>query len=460
MKVAMPQLGESVTEGTIGRWLKQPGEAVEKYEPLVEVTTDKVNAEIPSPYAGVLEEITAQEGETVHVGAQIAVIAAAGDGATRGEAAGTASAPASTTAQVAAGSGAVATAAPPASAPAGAATTNGAGAGHATGGRRRFTPLVLHLAEQHDIPLEDLGRLDGSGLGGRVTKNDVLRYIEARPAGAPAAAPAPSPAPMEQPAAIPAPAPAVQSVVPLAPAASATQPAPGELVPLTPMRRAIAEHMVRSVATSPHAWTMVEVDVTGLVRYRAAQKEEFARREGFPLSYVPFFIEAVVGALKAFPALNASWAEQGIQLKREINIGVAVALEHQQGLVVPVIKHADERNIVGLARAVNDVVARARAGKLTVDDMQGGTFTVNNPGTFGSILSQPIINQPQAGILTMEAIVKRPVVVSDGDGDSIAIRSMMNVCLSFDHRVLDGLTAGQFLADLKRRLETFSGSAG
>jgi 2-oxoisovalerate dehydrogenase E2 component (dihydrolipoyl transacylase) len=257
------------------------------------------------------------------------------------------------------------------------------------------------------------------------------------------------------------PAPATQPA-PLMPAAAmgAAQPAAGELVALTPMRRAIAEHMVRSVATSPHAWTMVEVDVTGLVRYRAAKKEEFARREGFPLSYVPFFIEAVVGALKAFPVLNASWTEQGIQLKREINIGVAVALENQQGLVVPVIRHADERNIVGLARAVNDVVARARAGKLTVDDLQGGTFTVNNPGTFGSILSQPIINQPQAAILTMEAIVKRPVVISGDDGDSIAIRQMMNVCLSFDHRVLDGLTAGLFLADLKRRLETFSGSAG
>ena len=231
---------------------------------------------------------------------------------------------------------------------------------------------------------------------------------------------------------------------------------PGELVPLTPMRRAIAEHMVRSLATSPHAWTMVEVDMTAVARYREAQKEEFARREGVPLSYVPFFIEAVVGALKEYPVLNSTFREGGIELKREINIGVAVALENQQGLVVPVIKRADEKNIVGLARAVHDLATRARANRLTLEDMQGGTFTVNNPGTFGSVLSQPIINQPQAAILTMEAIVKRPVVVED----MIAIRAMMNVCLSFDHRILDGLTAGQFLASIKRRLEGFTGTAG
>jgi 2-oxoisovalerate dehydrogenase E2 component (dihydrolipoyl transacylase) len=230
------------------------------------------------------------------------------------------------------------------------------------------------------------------------------------------------------------------------------------------MRKAIAEHMVRSLATSPHAWTMVEVDMTALARYRAARKEEFARREGFALSFVPFFIEATVGALQEFPVLNATFvpagdgAGAGIRLQREINIGVAVAVE--AGLLVPVLKRADEKNIVGLARALDDLVARARAGKLTMDDLQGGTFTVNNPGTFGSILSQPIINQPQAAILTMEAIVKRPVVVSAGEDDTIAIRQMMNVCISFDHRILDGLTAGRFLAAIKRRLEEFSGSPG
>jgi 2-oxoisovalerate dehydrogenase E2 component (dihydrolipoyl transacylase) len=234
------------------------------------------------------------------------------------------------------------------------------------------------------------------------------------------------------------------------------------MVPLTPMRRSIAEHMVRSLATSPHAWTMMEVDMTPLVRYRAAQKDAFQAREGFSLSYVPFFIDAAIAALKEFPVLNATFVEGGIQLKRAINIGVAVALENQQGLLVPVIKGADALNLVGLARAVNDLAGRARGNRLMPDDLGGGTFTINNTGSFGSILSQPIINQPQAAILTMEAIVKRPVVLTDpatGD-DTIAIRSIMNICLSFDHRILDGLTAGQFLASIKRRLEAFKGDSG
>jgi 2-oxoisovalerate dehydrogenase E2 component (dihydrolipoyl transacylase) len=233
----------------------------------------------------------------------------------------------------------------------------------------------------------------------------------------------------------------------------------GDFLPLTPMRKAIAEHMVRSLATAPHAWTMVEIDMTALVRYRAAKKDAFERREGFGLSYVPFFIRAVVGALKEFPVLNATFAEGGIQLKRAINVGVAVALPEGQGLLVPVIKGADGHNLVGLARAVNDLALRARAGKLTADDLAGGTFTVNNTGAFGSILSKPIINQPQAAIVTMEAIVKRPVVITDPatEQDVVAIRSLMNCCLSLDHRVLDGLTGGQFLASIKRRLETFAG---
>src|SRR5437763_7843942 len=377
-KVSMPQRGESVTEGTIGRWLKQPGEAVEKYEPLVEVTTDKVNAEIPSPFGGVLQEITAQEGETVHVGTQIAVIAVEGDGAAEprgeaapsapaaaevapepvtnqagGEAAGPASAAATAEqAEAAAPTDATVTAAaraePEFGSPTGGEGARGAdGDGADTGGRRRFTPLVLRLAEQHGIPLEELGRMTGSGLGGRVSKKDVLTYIETRGA-APRPMPEPSAAPPPAAAAEPAPAPAVPPrPSPVAPQPAAMpQPAAGELVPLTPMRKAIAEHMVRSLATSPHAWTMVEVDMTALARYRAAKKDEFQRREGIPLSYVPFFIEAVVGALKEFPSLNASFVEGGIQLKREINIGVAVALEHQQGLIVPAIKGADEPHVV------------------------------------------------------------------------------------------------------------------
>lgn len=470
--VSMPQLGESVTEGTIGRWLKQPGEKIEKYEPLVEVTTDKVNAEIPSPYEGILQEITVPEGETVRVGTHIAVIAAEGEAAptapasdqattpvpfpmaVTNQAAGEAQGPASPAAvaeaaEVAGPTDATVSAAartePDFGSPAGGTGADGAGE---RGGRRRFTPLVLRLAEQHNIPLDELGRIPGSGLGGRISKNDVLRYLETRPAAPPAAAPQPV-APPRQPA-------------PLAATTPATgvAPAPGQVVPLTPMRKAIAEHMVRSVTTSPHAWTMVEVDMTTLAKYRATHKDEFARREGFSLTYLPFFIEAVVAALKEFPILNATWTERGIELKQEIGIGVAVALEHQQGLLVPVIRRADERNIVGLARVVHDLATRARTNKLTPDDLHGGTFTVNNPGSFGSILSQPIINQPQAAILTMEAIVKRPVVLAGDEGDVIAIRQMMNVCLSFDHRILDGLTAGQFLAALKGRLERFAGSPG
>jgi 2-oxoisovalerate dehydrogenase E2 component (dihydrolipoyl transacylase) len=466
-KVAMPHLGESVTEGTIGRWLKQPGEPVEKYEPLVEVTTDKVNTEMPSPFAGILGEITVQEGETVHVGDQIAVIVLAGEAPAEtppapvlnqdgGEAAEPTSAlttaPTSTSAPAAAQPAGEEDWPLPASAGPALAAVPGGTASEAApsgeGNRRRFTPVVARLAEQHDISLETLSHLPGSGLGGRVNKSDILQYIEARGLTPQSAAPAPPSAPPPQPAARATP--------------PATSAAPGQVVPLTPMRKAIAEHMVRSLATAPHAWTMIEIDMTALARYRAAHKDDFARREGFALSYVPFFIEATIGALKEFPVLNASFTEQGIELKRAINIGVAVALENQQGLLVPVLKEADGHNAMGLARALHDLITRTRAGKLTPDDLQGGTFTVNNTGAFGSILSQPIINQPQAAILTMEAIVNRPIVITDPatGTDAIAIRQVMNACISFDHRVLDGLTAGQFMASLKRRLEGFTGGAG
>lgn len=479
--VSMPQLGESVTEGTIGRWLKQPGEQVDKYEPLVEVTTDKVNAEIPSPYAGVLQEIIVPEGETVDVGALIAVIAvagavgadapvpapqpvsnqAAGEGAGPAERGEPSAAALPTTAPAALDFGPTGRtpneapeAAPVAASPRqddGA--SDGATDRESSGARRRYTPLVLRLAEQHDIPLTELSQLRGSGLGGRVGKNDVLRYLETR------AAPAAGRAVASAPVSAPEPPPVVERP-PAAPVATPSR-APSatengrasQVLPWTPIRKAIAEHMVRSVATSPHAWTMTEVDMTAVAAHRAATKDEFRRREGVGLSFLPYFVEAVAAALKEYPVLNSSFTDQGIELKREINIGIAVALDDQQGLVVPVIKRADEMNLVGLARALDDLVRRARGGKLTLDDLRGGTFTVNNPGSFGSILSQPIINQPQAAIVTMEAIVKRPVVVTSGGSDMIAIRQLMNVAISFDHRILDGLTAGQFLGAVKRRLE-------
>jgi len=300
---------------------------------------------------------------------------------------------------------------------------------------------VRQLAQEHHI---DLSKVRGTGSGGRVTRDDVLAYLAAQePAAAPAA---PSP-----PAAVPPPAFAPPAAAAAEPGARPGPPAPAEgdeVVPLSPIRRTIAEHMVRSVHTSPHAWMLVEADATGLVRWREAELAEFRRREGFELTYLPFVLKAVVEALQHHPALNACWAEDRIILRRAINVGIAVALE--DGLVVPVVHHADRLSIAGLARAIHDLVSRARAGKLTLADVQGGTFTVNNTGAFGSIASQPILHQPQAAILTMEAIVKRPVVLDE----AIAIRSMMNLCLSFDHRVLDGATAGRFLAEVKRRIES------
>lgn len=457
----MPHLGESVTEGTIGRWLKQPGERVEQDEPLVEVTTDKVNTEMPAPVGGVLQTIVAPEGATVAVGAQIATISVAGEAVPDPEPVtnqdgGEASGPTTTTPTATAASAAQPTAqtAEPTSE-----TTDGAGE------RRRFTPVVLRLAEQHDIAPAELGRVPGTGLGGRVNKQDLLDYIaaqgkRARPeSAAPQIAASPIAFPVAQTARVTA-TPAVPSAQP-APAPTPAA-APGETVALTPMRRAIAEHMVRSLATAPHAWTMIEVDMTRLVRFRAAQNAAFRAREGFSLSYVPFVIEATVAALKEYPIVNASFGEGAITLKRELNIGLAVALPEGQGLLVPVIKGADGLSTIGLARAVNDLATRARAGRLRNDDLSGGTFTVNNPGSYGSVLSQPIINQPQAAILTMEAIVKRPVVLTDpatGD-DTFAVRSLMNMCISFDHRILDGQTAGLFLGSIRQRLERFSGAAG
>ncbi len=490
-QITMPHLGESVSEGTIGRWLKQPGERVELDEPLVEVTTDKVNTEMPAPVGGVLQTITAPEGTTVAVGAEIAVIAVEGEVApslapVTNQDGGEASGPAISPPVEAAPALAVPALAAPTLDAATVAPERAAWAGdeiavEATGeaiGRRRFTPVVLRLAEQHAMAAAELARVPGTGLGGRVSKQDILAYIEAQglvPRLETAAPVLPAPVAMhesdrddppflrqrlEQ--AIPVPEPPARVPGPLVPpTAPAATPGvgPGNIAPLTPMRRAIGEHMVRSLATAPHAWTMIETDVTPLVRWRAARKDAFRAREGFALSYVPPFIAATVAALQEYPALNSSFVAGGIEQKRQLNIGVAVALDGQQGLLVPVIKGADALNLVGLARAVNDLATRARANRLTPDDLSGGTFTVNNPGTYGSILSQPIINQPQAAILTMEAIVKRPVVLTDpqtGD-DTIAIRSLMNLCLSFDHRILDGLTAGQFLASIKRRLESFAG---
>jgi 2-oxoisovalerate dehydrogenase E2 component (dihydrolipoyl transacylase) len=444
-QVTMPQLGESVTEGQISRWLKQPGDHVEKYEALVEVITDKVNAEVPAPLAGTVVEINVQEGETVAVGTLICTMSS-GEGT---EAALEASS-AGATAAIAETVGAPSGGGPSMPAPEAGVSTEPLSAtpdGHSNGQPSardrsgRASPAVRRLAEEHDL---DISRIKGSGTGGRVTKRDVDEFLAA---GAPAAAAAAAP-----PTALPV------SPVPAAVQAAAT-PAPAsvgdgdELVPLSPMRRAIAEHMVRSRQTSPHAWCATEVDMSGVVSVRTAEKERFKAREGVDLTYVPFVIKAAVESLKDHPEMNATWTAEGILRKKAINISVAVGLD--DGIIVPVIHGADQLSISGLAHRLSDLATRARAGKLTVQDVEGGTFCVNNPGTFGTVLSAPIINQPQAGIMTMEAIVKRPVVLP---GDDIGIRSIMFIGLSFDHRVLDGLQAASFLGDVKKNLEAIGPS--
>ncbi len=397
--IRMPQLGESVTEGTVERWLKREGDHVRRDEPLVEVVTDKVNAEIPSPYEGRLTRISVEEGATIPIGQELALIEVAGEEEAAvlpaGASTGTATAPP----------------APPAPE-----------AGPVPAGGRRLSPAVRRLVEEHGL---DPSQIPGTGEGGRVTWDDVLAFLARREEVVEPAPAAPSPAPS---------------------ATSETE----ELVRPTVMRRSIAEHMVRSLATSPHAWTMQEVDLTELVRYREVEKEGFRRRHGVPLTYVPFVAQVLCEALAEFPYLNASWTEEGILLKRQVHLGIAVAIP--DGLIVPVVRDAARMGFADLARTIADLVERARARRLKPEEVQGGTFTLNNTGVTGSIASQPIINQPQAAILTMEAITRRPVVIGEG----IAIRHMMNMCLSFDHRIVDGMMAGSFLGSIKRRLESWT----
>ena len=407
--VKMPQLGESITEGTISKWLKQPGDQVKKYEGLVEIITDKVNAEVPSPMAGVLKEIKVKEGTTVTVGTEIAVIEE--------------SVPATATpGPTSRGPEEVKTPAVAIPSP-----LAGEGQGGGSESRARLSPAVRALIEEHRITDSELSGIEGSGIGGRISKKDVEEFVAKR------AQPATANGEERQRTATP------------------PVPTPGTTVPLSPMRRAIASNMLKSKQTIPHAWTVAEVDMTNVVRFRQTAKAAFRQREGIDLTFVPIIVKAVVEGLKAVPVLNASWSDDGVVLHRDINIGVAVSVD--DGLIVPVVHQADRMSIAGLAKTIDDLATRARGGKLGIPDVQGGTFTVNNPGTFGTILSYSIIAPPQAGILAMDAIVKRPVVV---DGDAIAVRSMMNLCLSFDHRVLDGVSAARFLQGVRRWLEGFS----
>ena len=454
--ITMPQLGETVTEGTVAQWLKKVGDVVEKYEAFVEVSTDKVNAEVPSPVSGTIRELIVSEGQTVPTGAPIAIIDEVG-------AAPAPSAPAPAQAEVT-----------PATAFAGG-THSSNGNGKAAAGAnalRAASPAVRRLAREHAI---DVTAIAGSGTNGRVTARDVVAAAArngpavAAPAGIVAAeltatahtAPSRS---ETVPASTSPTQPAAASSAPFAPAPSAppsppegerrarrptaASPVPGDLVPLTQARRIIAERMVESKHTAPHAWTMVEVDVTELWRWRTNAKDAFERTYGMKLTLLPFFMRGVVESLAQFPLMNASFTPDGIRLHRDVNLGMAVAVEGN--LLVPVVRGADGLSIKGLALAAGEIIERARRGKLGPDQLAGGTFTVNNTGANGSVLSAPILVNGQAGIVTMESVVKRAVVRAD---DSIGVRSMMNVCLSLDHRVVDGAVASGFLADLKRRLE-------
>ncbi len=420
--ITMPQLGESVTEGTIEKWLVKPGDHVEKYDSLAEVNTDKVTAEVPSSFSGTIKEIIVEEGQTVAVGEIVCKIETEGGG----EAEQPAAQPAKEEpANEMPAAGSQKPAAP-------VKKEKGKAAG-------RYSPAVLRLSQDHDI---DLSLVDGSGRDGRITRKDIQAIIDSGEKPQPQAETQPQAT--EQPAAA---APAAPS-----PVAPSVPTAAGDIeIPVTGVRRAIANNMLKSVHEAPHAWTMIEVDVTQLVQYRDSLKADFKKKEGFNLTYFAFFVKAVSQALKEFPMMNSMWAGDKIVQKKDVNISIAVATE--DALYVPVIRQADEKTIKGIGREITELAGKVRSGKLTSAEMQGGTFTVNNTGSFGSVQSMGIINHPQAAILQVESIVKRPVVMDNG---MIAVRDMVNLCLSLDHRVLDGLVAGNFLARVKEILESVS----
>ncbi|MDR0266583.1 dihydrolipoamide acetyltransferase family protein [Paenibacillus sp.] len=440
--VVMPQLAESLVSATIAKWLKQPGDQVEQYEPICEVITDKVNAEIPSTLDGVMAELIAEEGQSVGVGEIICRMAV--EGQNSGAEDGNNETQHATSAALSANDGDQSM-------------------------RSRYSPAVQSLAAQHNV---DLRSVQGTGMGGRITRKDVLAFVEKGgaskqsqngagqivkevqspfkdlPHGNPAVTPEqyiPQPQVAERSSGL------HMSESPKIPPIEVERGGEREtLIDVTPLRNAIATNMRQSVSEIPHAWTMVEVDVTNLVLLRNKLKDEFKRREGYNLTYLAFFLKAVVNAIKDYPIMNSVWAVNKIIVKRDINISLAVGTE--DSVMTPVIQRADQKNIAGLAREIEELANKTRQGKLKLEDMQGGTFTVNNTGSFGSILSYPIINYPQAAILTFESIVKRPVVIND----MIAVRSMANICLSLDHRILDGVICGRFLQRVKENIEAYT----
>jgi pyruvate dehydrogenase E2 component (dihydrolipoamide acetyltransferase) len=468
--VIMPQMGESIAEGTLSRWLKQVGDAVKRDEPIFEISTDKVDAEIPAPNAGVLSEILVQEGQTVAVQTVVARIETeAGAGAAAPTPTPSAPAPqapapqappqapppqAPVPEQPAKPSAPPAPLAPAPAAPSRPATSRGAEVGGNGGGesaeerlRRKSTPLVRKMAAEHNL---DLSAIPGSGLAGRVTKNDILGYLEtgARVAEAP---PAPAPA------AAAVPAPSAPSPAPSPAYAPSVEAWPGDRVePWSRIRKLTAEHMVMSRRVSPHVNTIFEIDYTRVVQLRARKKREYADR-GVNLTYLAFIAKAAADALRKHPVVNSAVSGESTVIRRDINLGIAVALDW--GLIVPVIHHADELSLLGIARAINDLGERARTKKLSPDDVQRGTFTITNPGVFGSVIGTPIINQPQAAILCVGAIEKQPAVITVDGTDTLAVRTKGMLSLAFDHRVVDGADADRFMADVKQMLQEFPEAA-
>jgi pyruvate dehydrogenase E2 component (dihydrolipoamide acetyltransferase) len=431
--IVMPQMGESIVEGTITKWLKKPGDKIQRDEPLFEISTDKVDAEIPAPASGVLQEIKVTEGTTVQVNTVVGTIAADGE------------APA---AKPAAAEKKAATApAPPKAEPPAASPSPAAQARHDVEDHARSSPLVRKIAREHNVSLSDV---KGSGLGGRITKEDILAFVEAQEKGAGATSGSPVQSGGEA-------RPSAASVVPAPRPTPAT--IPGDLVSMTNMRKIIAQRMIESRRTSAHVHCMFEVDITRIVNLRKKLKSGFEQRNGARLTFMPFFVRAAIIALQQFPIVNASLEGDGIRYHRHVNVGIAVALDW--GLIVPVLKNADELNFLGLQRGITDLGERARGKKLKPEEVEGSTFTITNPGQFGAVFGLPIINQPNSAIMGVGGITKMPLVVTDKDGaDSIAIRSVVHLTLGYDHRLIDGAVADQFMAFVKKTLEGWSEDVG
>ena len=427
--IVMPQMGESIFEGTITKWLKKPGDKVQRDEPLFEISTDKVDAEIPAPASGVLQDIKVTEGATVQVNTVVGTIAVDGESAAPAK-----SAPAAPPAAAAEKSATAKASAPPAAAKEAVKPSRGEEDDHA-----RSSPLVRKIARENNVSLSEV---TGTGLGGRITKQDILDFIE-KSQQAPAA-PRPAAAPS---------APGVSAKAP------APAPIPGDLVPMTQMRKIIAQRMIESRRTSAHVHCMFEVDMTRIVTLRNKMKSGFEQRNGVRLTFMPFFVRAAIIALQQFPIVNASLEGDSVRYHRHVNVGIAVALDW--GLIVPVLKNADELNFLGLQRGITDLGERARGKKLKPEEVEGSTFTVTNPGQFGAVFGLPIINQPNAAIMGVGGITKAPLVVSDTEGnDSIAIRSVVHLTLGYDHRLVDGAVADQFMALVKKTLENWSEEVG